>query len=156
MNAPSADKSSFSILRRGFRHSGQLRRPLSRLCPCTPRTSLEVSCADENRPVWFCFAIKIFLPCFQFDGLTVGPEYFRLVLVVSLKVIVDGLSADGAPHAGFSVLPPERDDATVEIISLLPLRKSQIVLLKGPPHPLCHERGERIDVHVDAGAVECL
>lgn len=124
MSASSADKVHFQSYEQAFDTAGNGSSATIPLSPRTPRTSLEVSCADKNRPVRFCFAIKIFSARFQFDGLTVGHEYSELVLIVSLKVIVQGFSADGTPHAVFSVLSPKRDHSAVEIISLFPLRKT--------------------------------
>jgi len=50
--------------------------------------TLLVARADENRPIWFCAASKVFPPRFPLNGLTVGPEYFQLVSVIPSEVIV--------------------------------------------------------------------
>lgn len=74
--------------------------------------------------------------CFQFNGRSVGSEYIQLVLVVALKMIIDGRSANGAAHACSSILSPEHDDSSIGIIFLIMLRKSQIVPFKRPLNPL--------------------
>lgn len=115
---------------------------------------LQIARADENGPIRFRVAGKIFVPRVLFNGRTVRLEYFQFVLAVTLKVIVEGFSADGATHSLLPILPPKYDDGAVENVSRFRLRKGEIVLFKRPLHALRHECRERLDVHVDTRAIQ--
>src|SRR5207248_4619832 len=108
----------------------------------------------ENRAVQFGVASKIFSPYLLLDGLAVRSEHLELVLTVSREVIVQGFPADGAPHPRFAISSVEKDHVTPEIKTLLGRRKFQVVPLQAPLHATDDKGGERMDVHLDAGAVQ--
>src|ERR1700674_2407867 len=80
---------------------------------------------NENRPVGFSAAGKIFAARDFFDGLPVGSECFQLALAIPPEMIVQGLFADFTTYAAFSVLAPKGDDFAIKDISLLRRRKFQ-------------------------------
>jgi hypothetical protein len=108
---------------------------------------------NENRSIQFHVAGKIFPPHLLLDGLAVRSEYFEFVLTVSMEVIVEGFPADGAPHPRFAISPVEKNHVTPEIKALLGRRKFQVVPLQAPLHATDDKGCERMDVHLDAGAV---
>jgi len=82
---------------------------------------------NENRPVGFSAAGKIFAARDFFDGLPVGSECFQLVLAIPAEMIVQGLFADFTTYAAFSVLAPKGDDFAIKDTSLLRRRKFQML-----------------------------
>jgi len=94
------------------------------LIPTAPR--LQIAAADENRSVRLRAASKIFAARCLLAGRPLGPEYLQLFFAVSPKMVIQGLSADFATHARFSVLSPEHDDAAIENIILVRRRKPEI------------------------------
>jgi hypothetical protein len=90
-----------------------------------PAHTLEIGRADQNGPIRFCFAGKIFPARLLLDGLTVCSKHFQFVLIVPMDEVVQGLSADPAPNANVSILAPESHDTAVKNITFFSRRKLQ-------------------------------
>src|SRR5256884_5023943 len=71
-----------------------------------------------------------------------------------MEMIVQGFPADGAPHPRFAISSVEKDHVTPKIKTLLGRRKFQVMPLQAPLHAADDKGGERMDVHLDAGAVQ--
>src|SRR6266481_9641281 len=78
------------------------------LPPCCPR--LQLARVDKNGPVRLRVAGSILLPHALLNSRPVFPEHFDLVTVLSPEIVVQGFSADGAPHPAVSILPEEEND----------------------------------------------
>src|SRR6266704_3623861 len=114
--------------------------------------------ANENRSIDFGVTSNIFPPYLLLDGLAVRCEHLEFILTVSLEVIVQGFPGDDASHPRFSILSVEKDNLALENKTLFggrrSRRKCQVVPLKVPLHAADDKGCERMDVHLDAGAVQ--
>ncbi len=66
-----------------------------------------ICCAYQEGSVRFEIASEIFASCDLFNGGTIFAEYFELVPVVPVKMIVQSLFADDAPYSLIPVETPE-------------------------------------------------
>src|SRR6266705_4904838 len=121
----------------------------------TRKSSLrQIVRANENRPIHFGIASNIFPPYLLLDGLAVRSEHLEFILTVSMEVIVQGFPADDAPHDRLAILPVEKDKVAAENETFHGRRKCQVVPLKAPLHAVDDKGRERMNVHLDAGAVQ--
>jgi hypothetical protein len=90
---------------------------------CFP--DLKLNCTDQDGPVRFRAALKIFATRYLFNGLPVGSEHFHFVFSVSAKMIVQSILADPAADALLAVLPPENNNFTIVDVALLRRWKRQ-------------------------------
>jgi hypothetical protein len=93
------------------------------LISCFP--DLKFNCTDQDGPVRFRAAFKIFATRYLFNGLPVGSEHFHFVFSVSAKMIVQSILADPAADALLAVLPPENNNFTIVDVPLLRRWKRQ-------------------------------
>src|SRR5437660_8169455 len=109
--------------------------------------------ANENRPIHLGVAGNVFPAYLLLNDLAVRSEHFEFIHTVSMEVVVQGFSADGAAHPRFAIVSVEKDNVALGNKSLLGREKCQVVLLKAPLHAADDKGCERMDVHLDAGAV---
>src|SRR5438552_1204172 len=115
---------------------------------------MQIVRVNQNRPIHFGVASNIFSPYLLLDELAVRSEHLEFILTVSMEVIVQGFPADGAPHPRVAILPVEKDNVALENKALFGRQKCQVVQLQVPLHAVDHKGRERMDVHLDAGAVQ--
>ena len=70
---------------------------------------------NKDGTVSLCIAGQIFLPRGFLDDLAIFPKHLDFVAIIRTEVIVKSLSADGAPHAVFSILAEKQNHFSVEI-----------------------------------------
>jgi hypothetical protein len=69
-------------------------------------------------------------------------------------MIVKGFPGDGTPHARFAILPVEKDHVAPENQTLHRGLKCQVMPFEAPLDAADDKGCERVDVHLDAGAVQ--
>ena len=67
---------------------------------------------------------------------------------------VQGFPGDGAPHDRVAILPVEKDHVAPENEALHGRWECQVVRFQAPLHAAYDKDRERMDVHLDTGAVQ--
>lgn len=100
---------------------------------------LEIHRLDQYRPVCLHPSREVFSPRLMFNCSPVRGEDLELVLAVALEMIVERLTAYGAPHFIVAIAPPKDDDLPVGVVTSFWLREDEYPLVE---HPEDAENGE--------------
>src|SRR5690348_16476660 len=114
----------------------------------------QIAGADQNGAVQFGVAGKISSPYLLLDGLAVRSKYFQSILAASLEVTVQRVPSNSASHDGFAILAIEKDHVAPEDQTLHGRGKAHVMPLQAPLYAADDKGCERMDVHLDAGAVQ--
>ncbi len=84
------------------------------------------------------------------DRFSVRAEDLDLVFAIALEVIVERLTAYGAPHFLVAIAPPKDDDIPVGVVTSFRLREDKHALIEHPEDAENGENRRKLDVLLTA------